>query len=162
MIIEARTKSVDDTRALAAELAPLTVPGDLILLEGGLGAGKTAFVQGFARGLGVDETVTSPTFILVRSYRGRLPMVHMDVYRLDHMQELVDLGIAEILEEDGVTLIEWGDVVRPALPGDFLAVRLDPGGTEDERALSMRAVGPRWPHRMRAVQEALERWTLKA
>ncbi len=158
-MIQARTKSADDTRALAAELAPLTRAGDLILLEGGLGAGKTAFVQGFARGLGVDETVTSPTFVLVRTYEGRLPMVHLDVYRLDRVQELVDLGIADILDEDGVTLIEWGDVVRPALPGDFLEVRLDPGATEDERIVQMRGVGPRWPHRLRAIQEAVERWT---
>lgn len=158
-MIQARTKSVDDTRALAAELAPLTRPGDLILLEGGLGAGKTAFVQGFARGLGVDEVVTSPTFVLVRTYQGRLPMVHLDVYRLDRVQELLDLGIADILDEDGVTLIEWGDVVRPALPGDLLEVRLEPGPAEDERIVVMRPVGPRWPHRLRAIQEAVERWT---
>ncbi len=157
-MIQARTKSVDDTRALAAELAPLAKAGDLILLEGGLGAGKTAFVQGFARGLGVEETVTSPTFILVRSYHGRLPMVHLDVYRLDRIQELVDLGIAEILDEDGVTLIEWGDVVRPALPGDFLEVRLEPGASDEERVIMMRGVGPRWPHRLRAVQDAVARW----
>ena len=158
-MIQARTKSVDDTRALAAELAPLTRPGDLILLEGGLGAGKTAFVQGFGRGLGVDETVTSPTFVLVRTYQGRLPMVHLDVYRLDRMQELLDLGISDILDEDGVTLIEWGDVVRPALPGDFLEVRLEPGATDDERVVLIRGVGPRWPHRLRAIGEAVERWT---
>jgi tRNA threonylcarbamoyladenosine biosynthesis protein TsaE len=158
-MIQARTKSVDDTRALAAELAPLARPGDLILLAGGLGAGKTAFVQGFARGLGVEENVTSPTFVLVRSYQGRLPMVHLDVYRLDRVQELIDLGIAEILEEDGVTLIEWGDVVRPALPGDFLEVRLEPGATDDERVVAVRAVGPRWLPRLRALQEAVERWT---
>lgn len=161
-MIEARTKSVDDTRALAAELAPLTRPGDLILLAGGLGAGKTAFVQGFARGLGVEETVTSPTFVLVRSYQGRLPMVHLDVYRLDRVQELVDLGIAEILDEDGVTLIEWGDVVRPALPGDFLEVRLEPGAADDERIVLLRAVGPTWPSRLRAVQDAVEPWTAGA
>jgi tRNA threonylcarbamoyladenosine biosynthesis protein TsaE len=158
-MIQARTKSVDDTRALAAELAPLAGPGDLILLAGGLGAGKTAFVQGFARGLGVEENVTSPTFVLVRSYQGRLPMVHLDVYRLDRVQELIDLGIAEILEEDGVTLIEWGDVVRPALPGDFLEVRLEPGATDDERVVAVRAVGPSWLPRLRALQEAVERWT---
>jgi tRNA threonylcarbamoyladenosine biosynthesis protein TsaE len=158
-MIQARTKSVDDTRALAAELAPLSRPGDLILLEGGLGAGKTAFVQGFGRGLGVDETITSPTFVLVRTYQGRLPMVHLDVYRLDRMQELLDLGISDILDEDGVTLIEWGDVVRPALPGDFLEVRLEPGATDDERVVVIRGVGPRWPHRLRAIEEAVERWT---
>lgn len=161
-MIQARTKSVDDTRSLAAELATLARPGDLILLEGGLGAGKTAFVQGFARGLGVEDTVTSPTFVLVRSYHGRLPLVHLDVYRLDRMQELVDLGIAEIIDEDGVTLIEWGDVVRPALPGDFLEVRLEPGGADDERVVTIRGVGPKWPTRLRGIQEAVDRWTAGA
>ena len=158
-MIEARTKSVDDTRALAAELAPFARAGDLILLEGGLGTGKTAFVQGFARGLAVTDRVTSPTFVLVRSYAGRIPMIHLDVYRLDRLQELVDLGIAELLDEAGVTLIEWGDVVTPALPADFLEVRLDPGESEDERRLRMRAVGPSWPPRLRAVGDALARWT---
>src|SRR5262249_36775358 len=105
-MITARTKSVDDTRALAAELAPFARAGDLILLGGGLGTGKTAFAQGFARGLGVTAPVTSPTFVLVRTYEGRLPLVHVDVYRLDHLQEVVDLGVADILDEDGVTLIE--------------------------------------------------------
>lgn len=161
-MIHARTKSVDDTRALAAELAPFAQAGDLILLEGGLGTGKTAFVQGFAKGLGVTDRVTSPTFVLVRSYAGRLPMVHLDVYRLDKLQELVDLGIAELLDEDGVTLIEWGDVVTPALPADYLEVRLEPGDGEDERRVRIRAVGRSWPARMRSIGEALARWATEA
>ncbi|MEW6152837.1 MAG: tRNA (adenosine(37)-N6)-threonylcarbamoyltransferase complex ATPase subunit type 1 TsaE [Actinomycetota bacterium] len=157
-MIRARTKSVDDTRALAADLAALARAGDLIVLEGGLGTGKTAFAQGFARGLGVEGPVTSPTFVLVRSYEGRLPMVHLDVYRLDRMQELVDLGISELLDEDAVTLVEWGDVVTPALPPDFLRVRIGPGEGDDERELSLAAVGPTWPPRLRAIREALSRW----
>lgn len=158
-MITARTKSVDDTRALAAELAPFARPRDLILLEGGLGTGKTAFVQGFAHALGVDEPVTSPTFVIARAYDGRIPVVHLDVYRLDHLQEVIDLGMAELLDEDAVTLVEWGDVVTPALPADFLEVRLDPGEADDERVITLRAVGPTWPARLRAVGEALGRWT---
>ena len=158
-MITARTKSVDDTRALAGELATLARPGDLILLEGGLGTGKTAFVQGFAKALGVEEGVTSPTFVLVRTYTGRIPIVHIDVYRLDHLQEVIDLGMAELLDEEAVTLVEWGDVVTPALPADFLEIRLDPGDADDERVIIFRAVGPKWPARMRAVGEALGRWT---
>ncbi len=157
-MIHARTKSVEDTRALAAELAALAQPGDLLLLEGGLGTGKTAFVQGFARGLGVAEPVTSPAFVLVRSYAGRLPMIHLDVYRLDHLQELIDLGIAEMLDESSVTLIEWGDVVIPVLPADFLEVRLDMGSADDERTIALRAVGRRWPPRLRAIRQAVGRW----
>ncbi len=157
-MIRARTKSVEDTRALAAELAGLARPGDLILLAGGLGTGKTAFVQGFARGLDVQEPVTSPAFVLVRSYPGRIPMVHLDVYRLDHLQELIDLGIAEILDESAVTLIEWGDVVAPALPADFLEVRLEPGASDDERVMAFGAVGRAWPPRITAIRQALGRW----
>ncbi|MFN2503761.1 MAG: tRNA (adenosine(37)-N6)-threonylcarbamoyltransferase complex ATPase subunit type 1 TsaE [Acidimicrobiales bacterium] len=157
-MIVARTKSVDDTRALAGEIAGLARPGDLILLAGDLGTGKTAFVQGFARKLGVEEPVTSPAFVLVRSYEGRIPIIHLDVYRLDHLQELVDLGIAELLDGDSVTLIEWGDVVAPALPADFLEVRLEPGESDDERVVTVRAVGPVWPARLSALRRAAARW----
>lgn len=157
-MITARTTSVDDTRALAAELAPLTVPGDLILLAGDLGAGKTAFVQGLARGLGVTEPVTSPAFVLARPYAGRVPLLHLDVYRLDYIQELHDLGVTELLDEGGVTVIEWGDVVAPALPADFLEVRLTAGDDDDERQLVFRAVGPRWPARTAALRRAVAPW----
>jgi tRNA threonylcarbamoyladenosine biosynthesis protein TsaE len=160
-MIAARTKSVDDTRALAAEVAGLTRAGDLLLLAGGLGAGKTAFVQGFGRGLGVEEPITSPAFVLVHTYEGRLPLVHLDVYRLDHLQELIDLGMAELLDEGGVTVVEWGDVVSPALPADFLEVRLEVGEADDERVITMNPVGPGWPARMRALRQALSRWLVE-
>jgi tRNA threonylcarbamoyladenosine biosynthesis protein TsaE len=165
-VISAATTSVDDTRALAGEIAGLAEPGDLIVLAGDLGTGKTAFAQGFARGLGVEEPVTSPAFVLVRTYEGRLPMVHLDVYRLDHMQELVDLGISELLDDGAVTLVEWGDAVVPALPADFLEVRLEvppdaggaPGGAApgpDDRLLTIRSVGPAWPPRADALRRAV-------
>ncbi|HEX2118767.1 MAG TPA: tRNA (adenosine(37)-N6)-threonylcarbamoyltransferase complex ATPase subunit type 1 TsaE [Acidimicrobiales bacterium] len=158
-MITAATKSVEDTRALAAEVAALAAPGDLVVLAGDLGTGKTAFAQGFARGLGVDEQVTSPAFVLVRTYEGRLPLVHLDVYRLDHMQELVDLGIAELLDEGAVTLIEWGDAVTPGLPSDFLEVRLETGDAPDDRFLTIRSVGPAWPPRADRLRKAVSRWT---
>jgi tRNA threonylcarbamoyladenosine biosynthesis protein TsaE len=161
-MIRARTKSPDDTRALAAELAPLARPGDLVLLGGELGAGKTVFVQGFARALGVTERITSPTFVLVHSYDGRIPLIHLDVYRLDHLQELVDLGIAELLDEGGVTLIEWGDVVASALPADFLQVRMEFGEDDDERLLVLRTVGQRWSARSAALRTALSSWIVEA
>jgi tRNA threonylcarbamoyladenosine biosynthesis protein TsaE len=159
-VITAATKSVDDTRALAAEIAALAVPGDLVVLAGDLGTGKTAFAQGFARGLGVKEPVTSPAFILVRTYEGRLPLIHLDVYRLEQMQELVDLGISELLDEGGVTLVEWGDAVTPALPSDFLEVRLDAGDAPDDRSITVRSVGPSWPPRANALRLALAPWTV--
>ena len=159
-MIRATTTSVDDTRALAAEVAALAAPGDLIVLAGDLGTGKTAFAQGFARGLGVEEPVTSPAFILVHTYEGRLPLVHLDVYRLETMQELVDLGIAELLDDGAVTLIEWGDAVAPGLPADFLEVRLEAKEGADDRLLSIRTVGPGWPPRTRALKEAVAKWTV--
>ena len=159
-MIRAATKSVDDTRALAAEVAALAAPGDLVVLAGDLGTGKTAFAQGFARGLGVDEPVTSPAFILVRTYEGRLPLIHLDVYRLEQMQELVDLGIAELLDEGGVTLVEWGDAVTPGLPSDFLEIRLEAGDGPDDRLLTVRSVGRSWPPRASSLRLALAPWTV--
>jgi tRNA threonylcarbamoyladenosine biosynthesis protein TsaE len=162
VVIIARTKSADDTRALAAEVSKLARPGDLILLAGELGAGKTAFAQGFARGLGVADAVVSPAFILVRSYEGRLRLNHVDVYRLDHMQDLLDLGISELLDEGGVTLVEWGDVVAPGLSPDFLEVRLTPGDTDEDRRVGFAAVGATWAPRWDALRRAVEQWTLRA
>lgn len=161
-MIVCRTKSVDDTKAMAAEVAPLLRPADLLVLAGDLGTGKTAFTQGLARGLGVAEPVTSPAFVLVRSYAGRLPLVHVDVYRLDHMQELVDLGVPELFDEGGVTVVEWGDVVTPALPPDFLEVRLDHGDDDDERRVQLQGVGPPWMPRLAALGQALSPWVVEA
>lgn len=158
-MLSAATKSADDTREMAAQLATLAKPGDLILLAGDLGAGKTAFAQGFGRALGVDEPIVSPTFTLVRTYPGRMPMLHVDVYRLDHLQEVVDLGLAEMLDEGGVALIEWGDMAAPSLPADFLEVRIDYGDADDERRFDFRIVGPSWAPRNRALQAALSRWS---
>ncbi|CAA9266160.1 MAG: tRNA threonylcarbamoyladenosine biosynthesis protein TsaE [uncultured Acidimicrobiales bacterium] len=158
MTLSFLTRSVDDTRRLAAGLAPLARAGDVILLAGELGAGKTAFVQGFARAMGVDEHVTSPTFTLMHTYSGRLQLLHVDVYRLDHLQEIIDLGLAELVDADAVALIEWGDMAEPVLPADFLEVRIEYGKDDDERAFSLRPVGSAWGARARAVHEALAAW----
>ena len=156
-----KTKSVDDTRLMAAELAPLARAGDIILLSGDLGAGKTAFTQGFAKGLGVNEPVTSPTFTLVRPYVGRLRLLHADVYRLDRLQEVVDLGLVEQLDDQAaVACIEWGDLAEPVLPADFLEVRLAYGDAEDERVIRFRSVGPAWAARLGALERAMSRWTV--
>ena len=138
----ARTTSVHDTRALAAALAELVRPGDVILLTGEMGAGKTAFTQGLGAGLGVTERVTSPTFTIAQTYEGgRLRVHHLDVYRLEHLHEALDIGLAEMIDEGAVVVIEWGDAVVPVLPADYLEIRItfaplpdDAGGGTDAGA----------------------------
>jgi tRNA threonylcarbamoyladenosine biosynthesis protein TsaE len=152
----AETRSVDETRGLAAALADLARPGDLLLLAGDLGAGKTAFAQGFGRGLGVTETITSPTFTLAQEYEGRLRLHHLDVYRIDHLADVAGLGLAELLDDGGVVLIEWGDAILPALPSDFLEVRLTFGAGDDDRHVALRSAGPSWAGRARVLAEAVE------
>lgn len=159
MTIEATTKSADDTRELGMVLAGLARPGDLLLLSGDLGAGKTTLAQGFARGLGIDEPVVSPTFILARAYAGRLPLIHADAYRMDSLDEVADLDLAEQLDDGGVALVEWGDVIAPVLPADYLLVRIDFGLGDDDRLFGLRLVGPSWAGRAQAMQAALGRWS---
>ena len=157
-MISGRTKSAEDTRDLARAVAPVAQPGDVILLAGDVGTGKTTFTQGFADALGVTEPVTSPTFILMRTYEGTPPLVHLDVYRLEHLQEVIDLGFAELLDDGAVALVEWGDVVAPALPADFLEIRFDYDAGDDDRRVQLRPVGPRWSPRLPALSRAVERW----
>lgn len=152
-----RMTTVDATRELGAAVAGLARPGDLLLLVGDLGAGKTAFTQGFARGLGIDEPITSPTFTLARSYQGRLKLHHLDVYRLEHVSEAEDLGLGELME-DGVTVIEWGDTIAPVLPADYLELRFVFGDDDDDRSLAVRIVGPSWSARQRSLAAAMEPW----
>jgi tRNA threonylcarbamoyladenosine biosynthesis protein TsaE len=156
--IVAATKSPDDTRELAARLAPLVVGGDVVLLAGDLGAGKTTFAQGFGRALGVEEPITSPTFTLVREYPGRLRLVHVDVYRLDHLQEVVELGIGELVDDGGVALVEWGDAAAPVLPPEHLEVRLEFAAADEERRVTLCPVGARWSAGRRRLLEAVDRW----
>lgn len=153
-----RTTSADATRDLAAVVANLARVGDLVLLVGELGAGKTAFTQGFAAALGIDEPITSPTFTLARSYKGRLLLNHLDVYRLENVSEAETLGLSELLD-GGVTLIEWGDSIVPALPADYLEIRFAYGESDDDREVTLRIVGPSWSARQRALAEQLEPWS---
>jgi tRNA threonylcarbamoyladenosine biosynthesis protein TsaE len=131
------TRSAADTHALAERVGTLLRAGDVIVLAGELGAGKTVFAKGIARALGISEPVVSPSFTIVREYDAPLPLVHVDVYRLDHVQELHDLGFDDLVGGDAVTVVEWGDRVRAVLPPDRLDVQLDPGTGDDERQISL-------------------------
>ncbi len=158
-MIQARTKSSDETAALAAAVAEVAGAGDLIVLSGDLGAGKTAFAKGFGAALGVSEPITSPTFTLVREYVGRMKLYHLDVYRLEQIEEALDLGLAELLDDDAVTLIEWGDAILPALPPDYLEVRLELGESDDDRVIEVSLIGRAWAARSVVVGRALQRWS---
>jgi tRNA threonylcarbamoyladenosine biosynthesis protein TsaE len=154
----AYTRSVDETRALAGALAGVVRGGDLVLLAGDLGAGKTAFVQGLGRGMGVTEPITSPTFTLEQRYDSDPMLHHLDVYRLEHLNEVLDLGLSELLDEGGVVVVEWGDAVLPIVPNDFLKVRLSLGESLDDRVVTFRTVGPGWADRSFALADVTAPW----
>lgn len=117
------TATAEDTRRLGEAIASVLRRGDVVSLSGDLGAGKTCLVQGMARGLDVQVPVTSPTFMLQRTYPGRELLVHLDVYRLDRLQDVVELG-DDALAPDTITVIEWGDTVAALLPPDRIEVEL--------------------------------------
>lgn len=142
-----RTNSAEATKQLAATLAPYVHPGDVIVLEGDLGAGKTQFTQGFAAALGVASAVTSPTFNILLTYpEGRLPLYHLDLYRLDEAAQLEDIGYYELIDgdSDGVAFVEWAEKFPESLPCDYLEVviRRDPAD-EGARQMRVHSFGPR-------------------
>ncbi|USK34148.1 tRNA (adenosine(37)-N6)-threonylcarbamoyltransferase complex ATPase subunit type 1 TsaE [Bacillus sp. F19] len=118
-----KTNSPDETTKLAVRLGELVKPGDVITLEGDLGAGKTTFTKGLAKGMGIRKNVNSPTFTIMKEYReGRLPLYHMDVYRMEDSDE--DLGFDEFFEGEGVTVVEWAHLIQEQLPPDRLGIRI--------------------------------------
>jgi tRNA threonylcarbamoyladenosine biosynthesis protein TsaE len=143
-----RSESVERTHALGRALGELARAGDVVLLEGELGAGKTAFTQGIGLGLGVAATINSPTFTILKEYEGRLPLYHLDLYRLDEPDELYELGFEDYFTGDGVCVVEWAergefkDEEEPVWDGDWLRVTLSITG-EDERTLACMAEGAR-------------------
>jgi tRNA threonylcarbamoyladenosine biosynthesis protein TsaE len=118
----------EETRRFASRLAVYLQPGDFLALEGDLGAGKTTFTQGLARGLGVPGVVNSPTFTLIKEYTGRLPLYHMDVYRVG--DDVDSLGLDEYFFGEGVCVVEWASLIEPVLPEERLTITLTRGGGE--------------------------------
>jgi tRNA threonylcarbamoyladenosine biosynthesis protein TsaE len=154
-----------ETRALGAAVAGHVRAGDVVVLTGELGAGKTTLVQGAAEALGVTSRVTSPSFVLRRDYQGRVPVAHLDVYRLEHLAEVADLGYEELLETEAVVFIEWGDAMGPLLPDEHLELELSFGPPElaadagdEPRRLRARGHGPDWERRFGGLAAVLERW----
>lgn len=175
-----RADSLASTQAIAAALASVARPGDLIVLAGEMGAGKTAFAQGFGRSLGIEEAITSPTFTLVHSYpvpNSKVTMHHADLYRLDTTGDVDELALHELAEFGGIVLVEWGDVAAATL-GDHLEVRIEHDDTDDEdgdgdaddadddtdddfgldgsRLITLDATGPGWAGRWDRLAAAME------
>ncbi len=155
-MIRLHVRNLAGTHAVAAAIADVACPGDIIVLAGGMGAGKTAFAQGFGAALGVTEPITSPTFTLVHSYPvGKLTMHHADLYRLSTQHEVADLAFAELVEKDGILLVEWGDVVETSL-GQHLLVRLDhDAGDDGARDIAVHGHGASWARRWERIEATL-------
>jgi tRNA threonylcarbamoyladenosine biosynthesis protein TsaE len=160
-VIALVTTAPADTRGVAAAIAGVVRAGDVVLLVGDLGAGKTTFAQGVGAAMGVDGPVTSPTFTLVRTYPvadgappGVRSLLHADLYRLDRLHEVVELGLGEQVDDGAVLLVEWGDVAEPVLGGDHLEVRLTDRGSS-ERLIEVVGHGPSWEERADRLRQAL-------
>lgn len=166
-MIVLRTRSVVETEELGSALARCLEAGDVVLLAGDLGSGKTTLTKGIARGLGVTETVTSPTFTLVKVYECDRPaaskgagigrMMHADLFRLDHLKEVSDLGIGELSESDAVAVVEWGDVALSVLGFQSLLVTITHGEDEGERSFTLEPA-PALESRRIALESALAPW----
>jgi tRNA threonylcarbamoyladenosine biosynthesis protein TsaE len=137
------TRTERETREAGRALAERLRPGDVVLLTGDLGMGKTVFARGLAAGLGVpDDEVRSPTYTLVNPYRGRVPVYHVDLYRIEKESDLEELGLEEILGGDGVAIVEWAERLGPWRPASCVTVRIgDLGGSEREIVIEDRRAG---------------------
>ena len=135
------TNSEAETERVGTSLAAVLRPGDVVAMAGDLGAGKTVFIRGLARGLGVTGRVTSPTYTIVNEYEGRLPLFHFDMYRLDGPEELYDIGWDDYLKRGGVCAVEWSERAEGLLPENAVRVRVT---AEDENTRRIEIIGREW------------------
>lgn len=133
--------SPEETEAFAVKLAEKLEPGDLLTLEGGLGAGKTTFTKGLAKGLGIKKMVNSPTFTILKQYSGNLELNHFDVYRLENSDE--DIGFDELFASEAVSVVEWAQFIEEYLPGERLEITID-RLTEESRSIQLHPLGQRY------------------
>ena len=159
MELRLAASTADETREIGMALASSLRPGDAVALTGELGAGKTTLVQGIARGVGYEGPVASPTFTLVREYRSEgLHLLHVDVYRLDRIQDVVDLGLEDRVDEGAVLLVEWGDAIEALLPADHLVIELTTDEDGAARRIALRGVGETWSARWERLEHDLGGW----
>ena len=151
------SRSIAETESIAGVLARYLVAGDIIVLTGELGGGKTAFVRGATRALGSDDLVTSPTFAIVQEYDALIKIVHIDCYRIDRVQELHDIGFSEMLDDGSIAFIEWGELATPELPSTFMTIVFTLGAEESDRSIAFEVHGD-WSGRCAEIESALEHW----
>lgn len=141
-MLEIILKELDETEEFGLKLGHILKGGEVISLIGDLGAGKTTLTKSVAMGLGVKDYVTSPTFTLINEYKGeRCPLYHFDVYRLEGIEDIFDLGFEEYFYSKGVTIVEWGNKIKKALPEDVLTIEIKTGLDENERILHIYGTG---------------------
>jgi len=150
--LEMSSHSAEQTRKIGAKLGELAASGDVILLEGELGVGKTCLTQGIARGLSIDDYVISPTFVLLREYRGRLPLYHIDFYRLDSIEEMAQLGLEDYLYSSGVCVVEWAEKGLDILPEEHLYIKMQHLAST-ERKLSFTPKGARYVEMLSMIKK---------
>ena len=143
MKLELVTKSPEETQNIGRRLGEVSRPGDVILLTGALGSGKTCLTQGIAWGLGSKEHALSPTFVIMRELRGRLPLYHVDLYRLDRLEETLDLGLDDYFGSDGLCVVEWAEKAMTLMPHDHLLIEME-FVADTERRLRLKPVGQRY------------------
>jgi len=141
--LELTAQSPEQTQQFGTRLGEIARPGDVILLVGKLGAGKTCLTQGIAWGLGIDDYAASPSFVLVRELYGRLPLYHLDFYRLENLEEIAELGLDEYFYGQGVSVVEWADRALELLPPEHLLIEMD-YISETERHLRLKPSGKRY------------------
>ena len=149
------SNSSEETFKYGKYLAKLLQPGDIIALSGELGAGKTVFTKGLAAGLGIEDSITSPTFTIIKEYKGRMPLYHFDVYRIES-DDLDDLGYDNYFYSKGLSVVEWSEKIADKLPADYLAIKITYGSNEQERKLEFMAKG-NFKERLCKIQEILKK-----
>ena len=151
------SRSPEQTQQLGRWLGEMAQAGDVFLLTGNLGSGKTCLTQGIAWGLGIKEYAFSPSFVLIREYSGRLPMYHVDFYRLDRIEEIADLGLDDYLYGKGICVVEWADKGMSLMPRERLLIDLS-YLSDNERAIHFEPTGRRYTRLAASVKTELKKW----
>lgn len=152
--MEIKINGLRETEGFGIKLGKLLKPGDIVCLNGDLGAGKTTMTKSIGIGLDVDEYITSPTFTLINLYRGRMVVYHFDVYRLENVDELYDLGFDEYFFGEGVCIIEWAEKIERMIPADRIVIDIKKGNSLDERILHISGYGHRYEEIMKELKLA--------